>query len=129
MNFDLAHSIVNDIKNNKFVQNFMKELQNSISKNSNMNIEKEDMPLVNPTHNGEKITAEYRDKMLTERARILDNYAIQTLDKGEMYYIYSKNSKMSDVYNLCICEEEKSHTIIEVSRVDLPDRSRNWKRA
>ena len=125
MNLDLVNNIVNDMKNNKLVQSFIKELQNylesSISKNSYINIEKEDIPLVNPTHNGNKITAKYRDKMYTKRAHILNNYEKQTLDKGKMYYIYDKNSKMPDGYNLCICEEGNSHTVIEKSKDDLPN--------
>lgn len=124
MNLDLINNIVNDVKNNKLVQNFIKELQNYLENNSYMNIEKEYIPLVNPTHKGNKIIVKYRDKMLTQRGDILNNYAKQTLDKGQMYYIYSKNSKMTDGYNLCICEEGKSHTIIETSKDKLPNGSR-----
>ena len=38
-----------------------------------------------------------------------------------MYYIYSKNSKNENGYNLCICEEGKSHIIIELNSNELPD--------
>ena len=59
--------------------------------------------------------------MLIERSNILNKYANETISKGEMYYIYSKNSKMEDGYNLCICEKEKSHTVIEESLENLPN--------
>ena len=125
MNLDLVNNIVNDVKNNKFVQNFIKELQNYLEnntlKNNYINTEKEDIPLVNPTHNGNKIIAKYRDKMYIERSHILNNYAKQTLEKGPMYYIYNKNSKMLDGYNICICEEGKSHDIIEADKNELPN--------
>lgn len=125
MNLDLVNNIVNDVKNNKFVQNFIKELQdyleNNTLKNNYINNEKEDIPLVNPTHNGNKIIAKYRDKMYIERSHILNNYAKQTLEKGQMYYIYNKNSKMLDGYNICICEEGKSHDIIEADKNELPN--------
>lgn len=128
MRLDLVNIIVNDVKKNKYIQDFIKELQNnpenSISKNNFVNTEKEDIPLINPTHNESKVIAKYRDKMLIERAHILSNYAKQTLNKGEMYYIYSKNSKFADGYNLCICEQEKSHTIIEESKENLPNGAR-----
>ena len=122
MNLDLVNNIFKEVKNNKFVQNFINELQSYLenSMSNYINIEKEDIPLINPTHNGSKIIAKYRDKMLIERSNILNNYAKQTLDKGKMYYIYDKNSKMSDGYNLCICEEENSHTVIEKSKDELP---------
>lgn len=94
MNLDLVNNLVNDVKNNKFVQNFIKELrnylENSISENSYVNSKREDIPLVNTTHNVNKIITKYRDQMLIERANILEKYAKQTLNKGEMYYIYSK---------------------------------------
>ena len=125
MNLDLVNNIVNDVKNNKFVQNFIKELQNYLEnntlKNNYINNEMEDIPLVNPTHNGNKIIAKYRDKMYIERSHILNNYAKQTLEKGQMYYIYNKNSKMLDGYNICICEEGKSHDIIEADKNELPN--------
>ena len=68
-----------------------------------------------------KIISNYRDKMLLERAKILNNYANKTINEGEMFYIYSKNSKLEDYYNLCICKEGESHTVIEVNRENLPD--------
>lgn len=115
MNLDLVNNIFNDVRNNKFVQNFINELQNHIEKdtlnNTNKKIEGESI----------MITAKYRDKMNTEKAHILNNYAQLTSDKGQMFYIYDKNSKMEEGYNLCICEEGKSHDIIELSKVDLPD--------
>lgn len=124
MNLDLINKIVNNAKNNELIQNFIKELQNYLENNmlkvNNANIEKEDIALINPTHNGNKIISMYRDKMLIERSNILNQYAKKTADKGKMYYIYSKNSKMLDTYNLCICEESKSHTIIEESINNLP---------
>lgn len=124
MKLDLVNNIVNDMKNNKLVQSFIKELQNYLEssrfQNSYTNIEKGDISLVNSIHNENKIIAKYRDKMYTERTHILNNYAKQTIDKGTMYYIYDKNSKMAEGYNLCICEEGKSHIVIEKSKEELP---------
>lgn len=68
-----------------------------------------------------KLITKYRDKMYIQRANILNNYAKQTQDKGQMYYIYDRNSKMLDGYNLCICEEENSSTIIESDKRELPN--------
>ena len=121
MRLDLISNIVNDAKNNKF---FLKELQNSIIKNKYFNSEKEDIPLTNPTYSENRIITKYRDKMLIERANILNNYAKQTLNKGEMYYIYSRNSKIIDGYNLCICKEGMSHTIVEINKDNLPNRAK-----
>jgi len=121
LDLEINNNIINDILKNKSTQNFIKQLQNYIENNISSNIEKEDISLLNSTHNGNKIISKYRDKMLLERGHILNNYARETLNKGEMYYIYSKNSKMIDGYNLCICKEGQSHTIIEESKESLPN--------
>lgn len=111
MKLDLINGIAN---NTKFVQDFIKELQDYLER-------KEDISLINPIHKGNKIITEFRDKMYIERSKILNDYAKQTIDKGQMYYIYDKNSKLEYVYNLCICEDEKSHTIIEANSNILPN--------
>lgn len=67
---------------------------------------------------GNKIIAKYRDEILTARSNILQNYAENTKNAGEMYYIYSENEINS--YNLCICETEKNHEVITKQIEDLP---------
>ena len=125
MKLDLINDIINSTKDNKIVQNFVNELQNylenSISKNNYSNTEKGDIQLTNTNHNEEKIITIYRDQMYIERANILNNYAKQTRDKGQMYYIYDKNSKLENGLNLCICENGQSHTVIEASINELPN--------
>lgn len=117
MNLDLVNSLADSVKNNKLLQNFAKELQNYLA---NSYIEKGETQLLNPTFEKNRLTTKYRDEMNIRRNGILNEYAKQTCDKGEMYYIYSKNSKREDAYNLCICEEDKSHEIIEESKDNLP---------
>ena len=125
MNLDLVNNLAKNIKNHKLIQNFIKELQNYLEKdksqNNEIDAEKEERTLLHFNDNEIKITVKFRDKMYLERSHILNDYAKQTLDKGEMYYIYSKNSKRKDYYNLCICEEGKSHTIMEESKDNLPN--------
>lgn len=67
---------------------------------------------------GNKIIAKYRDEILTARSNILQNYAENTKNAGEMYYIYDENEINS--YNLCICETEKNHEVITKQIEDLP---------
>lgn len=110
MNLGLFNYIVNT---NNHVQSFIKDLQNYLDN------KKEDTKVLNTTHNESKIITEFRDRMLIERSNILNNYAKDTLNKGTMLYIYSKNSKLADGFNLCICEEGKSHVVIELSKDKL----------
>ena len=57
--------------------------------------------------------------MLTERSEILQKYAENTKDAGEMYYIYNKNGVNS--YNLCNCEKNKSHDVLTETIEELPE--------
>lgn len=121
MKLDLNNNMFNNHKNNEKTRSFIKELQEYLGINKiKENLKKEHIQLDNPIQNEKKITVKYRDKMLIERSNILINYSNKTSNKGEMYYIYSNNSKMEDCYNLCACEEKKSHIIIEANKQDLP---------
>lgn len=115
MSLDLLNDLINSAKDNNLVQSFVKELgeflEKSASKKSYLEQLQED----------KKVTTKYRDKMYVERNNILNNYAKETAGKGTMYYIYSKKSGKDDSFNLCVCEEGKSHDIIEVEEKDLPN--------
>ena len=128
MNLDIVNDLFNNLKENNFVQNFMKELskylENNITNNnttSNNDCSFNDIHLGDLILYGEKVTVKYRDKMLTERSEILQRYSENTKEKGEMYYIYDVNSGDSNSFNLCICEEGKSHEVITKSKEELPE--------
>lgn len=125
MNLDLVNNLFNNLKENKFVQNFMEELsdylENNITNNSktlNTNYEWNNLFSDDLTLYGNKIIAKYRDEILTARSNILQNYAENTKNIGDMYYIYGENEMSS--YNLCICETEKSHEVITKNIEELP---------
>lgn len=120
MNLDLFNDLVNDVKNSSEIQNLIKEVKKYLENNIIKNDIKEEIPLVNPTYDSEKIITKFRDEMLIKRADILNNYAKNTQNKGEMYYIYSKNSESENRYNICICAEDKSHIVSEKSQEELP---------
>ena len=131
MNLDLVNNLWNDLKENQFVQNFIKELSNYLEKNLTHNTE---ISRVDNTWNNlladnleignKKIISKYKDEMLIERTNILQNYALKTKDKGEMYYIYNINANEKNEYNLCICEPSKSNKVITKKIEDLPDGTR-----
>lgn len=114
MNLDLVNDLLNNVKENKVVQNFIKELSNYIENNDKgNNLFSEDLTLY-----GNKIIAKYRDEILTERNNILQDYAKQTKEKGEMIYIYDINTNEKNAYNLCSCE---SNEIITKQIKELPE--------
>lgn len=118
MNLDLINNLFNNLKENKFVQDFIKELSNyletSLTNNEWNDLFSDDLTLYN-----NKITTKFRNEMLAERAIILQKYAENTKEAGEMYYIYNKNE--SNSYNLCNCEINKSHEVIIETTEKLPE--------
>lgn len=110
------------------MQNFMEELsnylENNISNNSKIltndynsnNLLSDDLTLYD-----KKIITRFRDEMLKARNSILQNYADNTKEKGEMYYIYNTNENKKNSYNLCSCRAEKSHEVITKQIEELPE--------
>ncbi len=131
MNLDLENDLFNNLKEKQFMQNFIKELSNYLEKNLTHNTE---ISGVDNTWNNlladnleignQKIISKYKDEMLLERTNILQNYALKTKDKGEMYYIYDIDTNGKNTYNLCICEPSKSHKVITKKIEDLPEDAR-----
>ena len=127
MNLDLVNGIFNNLKENKFVQNFMKELSNYLEYN-NANTSKvldiddkwNDLTLDDLTLYGKKIITKFRDEILLQRTNILQNYAENTKEKGEMFYIYDKSENQRNSYNLSYCNMNKSHEILTKSIEELP---------
>lgn len=128
MNLDLVNDIFNNLKENKFVQNFINELSNYLKNNienndkihnaddkyNSLNLD-EDLTLYD-----EKIIVKFRDKMLKERANILQNYAKDTKEKGEMLYIYESSANQKKSYNLSYCNIDKSHEVLTKLVEELP---------
>lgn len=128
MNLGLVNDLFSNLKENNFVQSFMKELSNYLENTitnttriSNNDFNFNDIHLGDLTLYGEKVIVRYRDKMLTERAEILQRYSENTKEKGEMYYIYDVNSGDSNSFNLCICEPGKSQEVITKTKAELPE--------
>lgn len=128
MNLDFVNNLFNNLKENNFVESFMKELsnylENSITNNnkiSNTDFNFSHIHLGNLTLYGEKVISRYRDKMLSQRSEILQKYSENTREKGEMYYIYDMNSNNRNSFNLCICEPGKSHEVITKQKEELPE--------
>ena len=128
MNLDLKNDILKNLKENKFVQNFINELSNYL-KNSienkaeehniddkwnNLSLD-EDLTIYN-----EKIITKFRDEMFTQRSKILQNYAKDTKEKGEMFYIYDTSTNQNNAYNLSYCDINRNHEVLTKLVEELP---------
>lgn len=113
------------------MQNFIKELssclENNITNSSKMgkidsnynDLSSEDLTLYD-----NKIITKFRDKMLIERSNILQNYAENTKEQGEMFYIYATSTNDINSYNLYNCTLGESHKVITQQIENLPDGSK-----
>lgn len=114
MNLDLFKNLINSTKENNIVQNFINELGEALEKNS----ERNEITLVDKMLNGRKLTASYRDKINIEKGNIISNYSKKTSDKGDLYYIYSRN--LNNTYNVGIEKDGIYQGDIEVEEEELP---------
>lgn len=115
MDLNVFKNIKNNLKENdrKEVLGFLKELNDFIEKD-NLKVEKNMLE-------ESKIISKFRDEMLLERIDILNNYAKETAQKGDMYFIYDKNSMDENKYNMCLCNENDIYKVIEIDKNKLPD--------
>ena len=129
MSLDLVNELFHNLKENKFVQNFIQELsnylKNHLGNTNNSNIPKSDFEWNNLlsddlTLYNSKITTKFRDKMLLNRRNILEEYALSTKEKGEMFYIYNNNVDDRNSCLLTNCSPGKSHEIITKNIEQLP---------
>lgn len=126
MNLDIVNELFNNLKESRFVKNFMEELSNYLenninndSKNLNIDYEFQDLMAEDLTLYNKKVITKFRDEMLIERNNILQNYANKTKEKGEMYYIYGESENKNNAYNLYNCTNGGKE-IITKSIEELP---------
>ena len=62
----------------------------------------------------------FNEKNIASWLSHIDEYfGVVKYDKGTRYYIYSKDSE-NDIYQLCVCEGNKSDIVIEARKEELP---------
>lgn len=113
MNLDFINNLFNNLKENKVAIDFMNELSDYLENNGWNNLLADDL-----TINDTKIISKYKDNMLKERANILQDYAENTKEAGEMYYIYNVSENEKNSYN--ISKTDKNHKILTLSIDELP---------
>jgi len=92
LNLNLVNSIFNSLNENKFVEGFINELSNYLKndiENTSKILDVDDkwnnLSLDDLTLYDEKIITKFRDEMLIQRSNILQNYAKNTKENGDMF--------------------------------------------
>ena len=94
---------------------FLQELKNNIEKSDNS---KETVPLLDKIQNKSKLSIGTKNKMENEFDKILLDYANETQDKGDLYFVVerSKKDNLLVVYKY----ENGVDTVFKLSDSDLP---------
>ncbi len=106
--------IFNNLKENKLVQNFIKELKKDLGKKISDEDEKGILKQIQ-SHRNTSIVS--RNMMRNKMSEILIKYSKETLNKGEMYFV---TSKKNDTYTIFKYENNKEN-VIKISENDLPN--------
>lgn len=113
MNLDILNDLVEEIKKNEGVRNFIKELGESLE-NKLTNNENNSMSLVQNKLKENTLTTKYRDEINIQKSNIISNYS----KNKEMYYIYNKSS--DDMYGIVEYINGKSSEDIWVEAEKIP---------
>ena len=113
MNLDILNDLVEEIKKNEGVRNFIKELGESLE-NKLTNNENNNMSLVQNKLKENTLTTKYRDEINIQKSNIISNYS----KNKEMYYIYNKSS--DDMYGIVEYINGKSSEDIWVEAEKIP---------
>lgn len=108
MKLDLFNNFIDAVKENDFVQNFMKEVKEYMEKSRN---EANDVPLLEQIRCERNMSTVSENKIRNSIDEILINYANANLEQGTMYFVSSKSKYKENAYNVCEVEDGKVKTI------------------
>lgn len=117
MNLDLFKNLIKSTKENDIVENFIKELGESLENKMNNN-ERNQVPLVQKILNGRVLTTKYRDEINIQRHDIISKYSMKKSGQEELYYVYNKGS--DNTYGIVMHKDGKSGNDIWIKESELP---------
>ena len=119
MNLNLVNDLFNNVKENKFVQNFIKELSNYLEKNNknNLNEENKETPIIEDILSKNNFTTGNRNFIRWQLNDIVLKYAQNSSDNDAIYFI--KDTKSNNAYNVLKAENGKIEEI-EINKKDIP---------
>lgn len=117
MKLDLFNNFIDAVRENDFVQNFMKEVKEYMEKSRN---ETNDVPILEQIRSERNMSTVSENKIRNCIDEILINYANETLEQGTMYFVVSKSKYRENAYNVCEVIEGKVKTI-PIEKNELPE--------
>lgn len=126
MKLDLVNDVFNNLKENKFVQNFVNELSNYLE--NNLSLKNEGVPIIEDILSKNKLTTGNKNSIIWNENDVILKYAEQNFNNDSMYFVkdnkktyWLNNEKHSnnDVYTVLKVQDSKIEEI-EISKKDMP---------
>lgn len=126
MNLDLINNLFNTLKENKFVQNFISELSNSLENSFKCRNEK--VPIIEDIVSHNKLTTSSENSIRIKLNDIILNYAQKKFNNDSMFFVkdsrksyWSNNKKHfnNDVYTVLEITNRKIEEL-EIDKKDMP---------
>lgn len=111
MFLDRINNLINNVKKNVETQNFINELKEEVD-----NPKDENIGILDRIKNNNKLAIGTKNKMDSKMDEILKDYARETIDKGDLYYIAEKKENEYIVYKY----EDEDDSVLKISENDLP---------
>lgn len=130
MSLDLVNDIFNNLKENKFVQNFINELSNYLEKNikNSLDCANEEISIIDNILSENSVTTGNENSIRLKLNDVISNYAEQNFGNDAMYFVkdnkktYWANNKEycnDDVYTVLKVENNKIEEL-EINKQDMP---------
>lgn len=130
MNLDLINDVFYNLKENKFVQNFIKELSNYLENNllKDLNSRNEENPIIEDILSKNNVTTGNENSIRWKENDIIKDYAKKLSMNGPMYFVkdnkktyWSNNKKYddNDAYTVLKVENSKIEEM-EITKQDMP---------
>ena len=119
MKLNLINDLYNNIKENKSVQNFIKELSDYLEKNikNNSNNDNNELPIIEDILSKNKFTTGNKNAIRWNLKDVISKYAEKNLSNDVIYFV--KNNKNNDVYTVLKAENSKIEEL-ELNKKDIP---------
>lgn len=113
MNLNLFNNLINNLKNDEKTQNFLNELKEAVNNQDNNNL-----GILEKIQSKNKVSIGTKNKMESKMDDILKEYAGETIEDGDLFYIVEKlqNEDTYVVYKY----EQNDDSVLRININDLP---------
>lgn len=128
MNLEFVNDLFNNLKENKFVQNFINELSNYLENNSNLNHRCEKVPIIEDILSKNNVTTGNKNSIIWNENDVILKYAEKigndepiyfVRDSKKTYWLHNEEKSNNDVYTVLKVHDNKIEET-EIKKKDMP---------